>query len=218
MPMGGDMTVSRPTNESGPPPILDVLIRPTASETSSTSRSVKQFNAKRADLRSLLANAYGFQFGRIEGAALDKVEYYDMLLTLPGAKRYEDITPLLQQVICAAFGVKVERQTRDVDVLVLKAPDGKPGVLTETVSSGGSMSSHNKGQFKLIGGSMGQLASMLESELHKVVLDETHLTGKYDIQFKYDSSAPGGLLEAIRKETGLIIESAQAPVEFLVVR
>ncbi len=218
MPMGGSMTVWRSSNESGPPPILDVLIRPTTSENASTSRSVKQFNAKHADLRTLIASAYGFQTGRIEGPALERTDWYDMLLNLPSARRYDDLTPLLQQVVCVAFGVKVERQTRETDVLVLKAPDGKPGVLTETVSTGGSMSSHSKGQFKLIGGSMSQLASILESELHRIVLDEAHLTGKYDIQFKYDNSEPAGLLGAIRKETGLTIEPARRLVEFLVVR
>jgi uncharacterized protein (TIGR03435 family) len=64
--------------------------------------------------------------------------------------------------------------------------------------------------------SLGQLAGALEGSVGKPVVDETALGRKYDLRLSYDSTAPEGLLEAVR-EIGLRVEPARRPVEFLVV-
>lgn len=215
-PAGSTMTVSR-ADDGGPAPVIDALIRPATSDNSGYSRSATKFSAKGATLRALLVSVYSFLPDRIEGEPVQRPERYDVSVSLPGAKG-DALQALLQQVVCAAFHLEVSRETRDTDVFVLTAPNGKPAALIETASTGGSMTSRGKGQLKLIGNSLSSLANVLGDSIHKPVLDETGLAGKYDLELKYDDKAPDGLIDAVRNRLGLTLEPARRPVEFLIVR
>jgi uncharacterized protein (TIGR03435 family) len=215
-PMAGTTVVSR-VDDGGKPAILDVLIRPAAGGGSMMSRSKAKLTMTNASLRTLLGSAYGIDYDRIEGEPVNSTDRYDVSITFPGAGS-ETLDQFLRQMLTTAFHIQVERETRETDVLVIKAPEGKSVTLTTTASTGGSMTSMGNGQLKVIGGPIESLAHLLSGAVHKPVIDETGLPGKYDIILKYDSKAPESAMDAVREQLGLTIEPARRPVEFLIVK
>jgi len=60
------------------------------------------------------------------------------------------------------------------------------------------------------------IAELVEAAVKKPVIDETGITGKYDIQFSYDKPDPEGAIEAIQK-AGFKLEPARRMIDYLVV-
>jgi uncharacterized protein (TIGR03435 family) len=70
--------------------------------------------------------------------------------------------------------------------------------------------------------SMEQFARYLQGHMHRPVIDQTGIQGKYDFSFEYayDDSQAGTaspFLTALQDATGLKLNATKGPVEFLVV-
>ena len=66
----------------------------------------------------------------------------------------------------------------------------------------------------------GHFVSILEAQLGYPVINETGLTGKYDLALKYvrdDSGSDGPSVFAALADLGLKLEARQAPVEVFVI-
>ena len=69
---------------------------------------------------------------------------------------------------------------------------------------------------------MADLASILNRELSRTVIDDTSLQGQFDLrlewspEFSTDSNAPS-LVTALRQQLGLRLESSKGPVEIVVI-
>jgi uncharacterized protein (TIGR03435 family) len=70
------------------------------------------------------------------------------------------------------------------------------------------------------------VAQTFSAMLHQVVMDETGLTARYDITLDYDLTppTPGGpvffpeiIMDALRTQTGLRLETLKRPLEMLVI-
>ena len=57
----------------------------------------------------------------------------------------------------------------------------------------------------------------MEEALHRTVIDETALTGRYDFTLQWDRNQPESILDAVRNQLGLTVVSGRRPVEFLIV-
>jgi uncharacterized protein (TIGR03435 family) len=131
----------------------------------------------------------------------------------------------LQKEVTAKLGLVAARETRPMDALLLKvhhtdAPDLKPadGALGPR--------SNEPGTFVFRG--IPQLVSILESMLQMPVIDETGLSGAYDIRLSQSTllrrppGSNGDGLEQIKKNLqdrlGLELVKTNAPVEMLVVK
>jgi hypothetical protein len=64
-------------------------------------------------------------------------------------------------------------------------------------------------------GPAGELARMLEDELDRPVVDESHWNGEMKIDVKTDGSGKK-FLDQFREQTGLVIASAQRNIEYLI--
>lgn len=206
---------SRSDKESGPGPLLDIIIRPTTSLEGSGARiSGTKLEASGMTLSSLLYSAYGISRERILGEAAADPSRYDVYAAVPGGKP-GDLTTLLRNVLPGAFRVKINRETRETDVWILKAPNGKPDALQISATSG-SRSSSSRGVLKVTGGSLSGLASSVQSALNENVVDETGLTDRYDYELAWDHNNPKSILDSV-KQFGLSVERGRRPVEFLLV-
>jgi len=65
---------------------------------------------------------------------------------------------------------------------------------------------------------MGQLCRTLEMGLDRPVVDETHLTGVYDIEVHPSSSSTEDFFASLHEKLGLMISPEQRDVTFLAVR
>jgi uncharacterized protein (TIGR03435 family) len=144
---------------------------------------------------------------------------YDYIANLPSGS-----AAALQVAAQSVFGVTTRREMRDVDVLLLQvknpnAPDLKP---TRTFLRAGT--SFGDSNYFCLNEPLAILTGYLENMLKVPVIDETGLTGKFDIDIKWDNHPrgevldPGALKSAFETRLGLALVPARRSVEMLVIQ
>jgi uncharacterized protein (TIGR03435 family) len=202
-----------------------VSIRPSKITNQKMGGSVWSGNGKRlgfaATVKTLFCRAYGISESHIADSAALPAGKYDFIVSLPDHQ-----SEAMQAEIKNKFGLVAKTEMRDTDVLILKvARQDAPGLKH---SSGpdpdhGSGSSSKNGQFVCNNQPIDVLKSILESYLKTPVIDQTGLTGKYDITLKWDGTGgfqnpdPEAVKQALLDTLGLELVSARQPIEMLVV-
>jgi uncharacterized protein (TIGR03435 family) len=215
------------------------------------------FTAKGMNLKSLIKEAYGIENDQILGApSWLNTQTYDIEAKVDGAdanalgKMSEEQRKLMfQSFLRERFQLKAHLETKELSILALviakngpklheakpgdtypdgiKGPDGKPG---------GHAGLMMWGNDRLIGQgiSITQVVQPLTQQLGRTVLDQTGLTGKYDVELRWtpdNTSAPTtgpdsgiaaespttSIFTAIQEQLGLKLESHKAPVNVLVI-
>ncbi len=231
------------------PPTFDVVSVKTSKPgaTGSSSKSENEtFTATNSTLKSLIQfDAYGIPGPQILGIppALDKVAFDIEAKIAPevharmkalGHDQYNvQWKQVMQQFLADRFKLVVHTETRQLPVYALVVAKGGPKLEPAKVPSGG-MTRSRTGQLTAEAVTSADLAHsltrILANELGRVVVDQTGLSGKYDITLKWtpdtgpppmlngepDTSAPN-IFTAIQEQLGLRLEPTKAPVEVLVV-
>jgi uncharacterized protein (TIGR03435 family) len=174
---------------------------------------------------------------------LENEKHYDLSILVPQSDNDENLKARMQQGIQDYFHIAQRRENRLVDVYVVSAVPGASSAKVIHQSpekahelggySGGSVEfesneNHppaNSGHMKPLGlnairglsyrGPAGELARMLEDELDRPVVDESHWNGEMKIDVKTDGSGKK-FLDQFREQTGLVIASAQRNIEYLI--
>ncbi|HWC96328.1 MAG TPA: TIGR03435 family protein [Candidatus Sulfopaludibacter sp.] len=206
----------RPSDDPLARPLFDVMIRPTTTldRSGPVGRAKDSLILKAVTLRGLLGGVYLFPASRITSNAMDENTRYDVWISLPGAS-LEAFQQVSCDVVRATFDLSVRKETRETDVYVLTAPNGKPPGLVKAEDDGRFTMFGRKGSLSLKG-TFGGLGLMMEPLLGKPVVDETGIEGVFNIKVTYRDGVPGSLEEAVRA-LGLKIEPARRLVEFLAV-
>jgi uncharacterized protein (TIGR03435 family) len=144
-------------------------------------------------------------------------EKYDFLSNLPTGSR-----EALQLALKKNFGVVGRFETRDTDVLLLKVKRSPaPGLRPSTTSDVGGSS--GGGQISITGQSLSlNLVPNLEEIFEMPVIDQTSLTGRYDVKLKWHESKSGhtnpeDLKQALLDQLGLELVPDRQPIEMLIV-
>ena len=144
-------------------------------------------------LKIIIGQAYEISQTRIEGPADSLAIRYDYCILLPREDTGE--RALLRETLERVFRLKVRRESREVDALVLQAV---APMLPRTVRFGPGIDN---------------LAANLEFHLKRPVVNETGLTGSYD--FEYPQSYEH--LEAWVRQLGLELTPARRTIDVLVI-
>jgi len=209
-----DLSISRSGSDTGPRPLLDIVVRPSTAKDGAMKAGKGILQFRWFTLRDLLSYAYRVPPERILGEAADDGMRYDLSLAAPGLPG-DDLVSLLPQLLCAAFHVTVKRESRPTAAWVLTTPHGKPDLLVEAASPG-EMSQTENGELKVIGMPMEDFAEAVQDLVSKPVVDETHLPGRFDVSLKYDPTHPESVFETLRAH-GFDIQQESRPIEFLIV-
>ena len=120
-------------------------------------------------------------------------------------------------MLTEAFRVEVKREARPTKVYILqKTPERMPGLESSEFSSlvlGGK-----RGHIKVTGGTLRNLARLLQRELDRPVLDETSLEGRYDFELLWDTRNPISVLDFVRGKLGLELRPQVREMEHLLVQ
>jgi len=136
---------------------------------------------------------------------------YDFIDTYP---RMADEMKGFQEEIRQKLGLTGRRVMIETNVLILtvaspNAPGLKPG--------GNPFSNElERGSISLRGAAPYTLVYDLEFSLGMLVIDETRLRGKFDVDLKWDAT-PEGLKRVVREQLGLELTPARKVMEFIVV-
>ena len=177
-------------------------------------------------VRDLVRIAYDWPPARVFFPDGEPKERYDFATTLP--KGGEEA---LQEKIKQIFGYVVQPQTRDMDVLALRIqnPDA-PGLKPHVPGTPVHGIYDYKGGITAVGLPISMppprpywgLTRFLEIYLQKPVVDETGLTGRYDIQFRWKERYEAdpehdAMKQVMLNQIGLELVPTNMPVDVLVI-
>jgi uncharacterized protein (TIGR03435 family) len=178
-------------------------------------------------VRLLIRAAYRLQNAQIAGGPgwLDS-DLYDIEAKTGGPEKPgpRTLSPYLQSLLESRFQFKFHRESRPLTVgaLVVDAKGPKLKVTAPDTSSGMNTHPGLVSRVDAAATSMEALAMYVGNRLDRIVVDQTGLKGSYDFTLQwsrddapYDKVPP--LLDALREQLGLRLETRKAPVEVLVI-
>jgi uncharacterized protein (TIGR03435 family) len=208
--------------------------------------TLQRVNAEGLTLCELVAWAYRADTKHIElPDGLDEGERYDARLELPGPHSWPDIDRFIRNGLDRHFAITVTRQTRVTDVFVLTATDGpSPGRRTHDDPAGFAVMHtafstvdlsdpseplslegpawrdrlHSVGPIRLTATTIEDFARWLQDVVGHQVIDDTRLTGTWDIDVKGELQGLDELRQALREQLALVLTPATREIEMLVVR
>jgi uncharacterized protein (TIGR03435 family) len=195
-------------------PLVELLIRP-AKPSSSMSMAGGKFKARGIKLHEIVHLAYDVSRVRLVAGNPQADETYEIIAAVPFEQK-ELLRPMLQQALSAAFGLKVRRETREMDALILYLPKTGTHRLRASANKSDMPMMSDAGLVASLSTSIPWFTSVLEDTLGQIVLDETHLEGLYDISLYWDTKDPKSIKEAVSTQLGLELREEKRPIEVLV--
>ena len=253
------LTASLAAQTAAPAPAFEVAsIKPNTAGTGmiQVSYGASGFSTINLDIKNLILMAWVLKTDeQISGMpAWTNSAHYDINAKMDAetAARLRQLTPeqnqlarsqMLQALLSDRFKLKVHHETKDLPLYHLQlARSGlkiKPadpgntyanGIKAPDGTSHPGMWSMGRGRMDGQAIAIAPLADHLSRMLHRQVIDDTGLTGKYDIALRWTpddlpadspettgtSTAPS-LFTALQEQLGLRLESAKGPVDTIVV-
>ena len=214
---------------------------------SSSDFSNDTFTAVNSTLKSLIQyDAYEIPGPQIVGipASLDHMtfdieakidpEVNARMKALPPGESSLQFQRMVQQLLASRFKLAVHTETRELPIYALVVTKGGPKLHGAKDPNGGARREGRTGQLSAQGVTMEDLAKsltrILEKELGRVIVDQTGLTGKYDLLLRWtpetgppltssgepDSSGPS-IFTAVQEQLGLKLQPTKGGVPVLVV-
>lgn len=193
--------------------VFQVLVRPTTNKTESgMMRNPHEVRMISFSPESMLRAAYDVEPGRLVMEAELRDRKLDVVVNT--GSRPDLLEPVMQQAVSAALGVDAVWEEQVVEAYVLLNP-GEAKLKPLPGSGGGSVRVTSR---SLVATDLELLAGRVAYLLERPVVNETGLTGRYQIDLRFDvKEDPGSLSRAIEDTLGLELVLAERSVRMLVV-
>jgi uncharacterized protein (TIGR03435 family) len=126
---------------------------------------------------------------------------------------------MLQRLLGERFKLRVHREMKDMPVYALTVGNKKPNLYP--IKEGDDdpplapFGSRNATYHAISRGTMQEFAHSISTDMGRLVIDKTGITGVYFFFLQWDADGEIGV--AVQEQPGLKFESRTAPVEILVV-
>jgi uncharacterized protein (TIGR03435 family) len=202
-----------------------------------------RFRTVNLALRDLIQFAYGLPDSQILGgpAWLDSTMFdidakSDSLVdaqlhALPTEQARHQKQLMVQALLADRFQLKAHQETRQLPLYALAVAKGGPKFKSSQIN--GTIIDTGRSRLHIAGSddTVSILARELAQALGRVVLNQTGLTGRFDLTLRWtpddasppmlngapDPNAPPGIFTAIQEQLGLKLESTKGPVPVLVI-
>jgi uncharacterized protein (TIGR03435 family) len=171
-----------------------------------------QFESGGAALSELLAFVYDISATRVIVPVRLQQQIYAVQAWAPPSHP-DLLRPLMQDALAAAGGYRVKRETRLVDVLVVR---GLPGKLHESRRNP-PVSQAVPGHLTADGVELDLLRQHMENVIGKPVIVDQSGSSRVQYDLHWDVTKPGSFEAALRDQLGLELKPAQREIEVLVV-
>lgn len=249
--LAGLMAVALPLCAQGTAPATtplayDVIaIKPHKSSDGSWSTNTRAnaYSATNVNLKMLIQYAYNLPTddlisglpGSANSASFDIQAKMDedvmaTLNKLPQKEQTAQRRAMMQALLADRFQLKVHHETRDLPIYSLAIAKGgsklKPADPNDPQAGS---SSSGDGRYTARAAPLSSFVSVLSSTLSRQVVDNTALSGNYDITLRWSSDEVAGaqkdptantapsLFTALHEQLGLKLESTKGPVDTIVV-
>jgi uncharacterized protein (TIGR03435 family) len=219
---------AQPQAAPTPPPAFEVAtVRPSPPNHGYTSISPfgsDRFTAANASLSYLIQLAYSIDArNQLSGAPdwLDS-EFFDINAEAADGAHlsYEQLQPLLQQLLQQRFHLVAHRETRNLPGYTLIVAKSTPKL---RITKGGAPYGYIfAGKLRLQNSDIDSLAGALVSPVGRPVVNKTGIQGNYDIKLDYaadgdtNSNLPS-IFTALQEQLGLKLDSQKVPVQMLII-
>jgi uncharacterized protein (TIGR03435 family) len=185
-----------------------------------------RLTAENTTLRTILQVAYGLGPVQINGPAWIDSDRFDLDAKSPQGVPDAALMPMLQALVKDRFQLTAHRETRDAPVYELTVMKAGPKFSAFDPAHVPPTPPRNGAGAMIIGPmTMDGLAGSLSRAAGRPVVNRTGLSGRYFCAVTYSplsaqvngDSGPGDIFAAVQEQLGLKLESAKAPIEFLVV-
>ena len=164
-------------------------------------------------LKVMLAVAFDVPAVRVIGPDwLGQTRY--SINAVVGLDDQEAFRPLLQQELARRLNLQTHREIRQFDVLVLSAPGSPRLERSRHVDSGTWVRYYDA---VLRDATMERVASALQSILGRPVIDETGITGKYNLELAWGEDRIATLTAALQDRFGLRLSLEKRELDALIV-
>jgi uncharacterized protein (TIGR03435 family) len=235
------------TSAGSPAPAYDVIsIKPDKTESGHVSVHVDDgnFDASNVSLKMMIVSAYSLKDSQVFNLPKwgDDTRFdIKAKIIQPDKKALQALTPqqfaaMQQPILTDRFHLTFHHEPKTLPVyelVVIKTgPKFKETTAAETASEDGVNGVHAGGisirnrSLIATGITMSSLADSLSGQLHRIVVDKTGLTGKYNFMLSWapddgapqapDSTLPS-IFTALQEQLGLKLESGKAEVEGFVI-
>jgi uncharacterized protein (TIGR03435 family) len=191
------------------------------------------FRGENLTIRQLIVRAYELRDFQVIGPDLINGDRFDVQARTPSGAPDNRMPEMLRALLAERFGlvVHIEEREQPIFELVLARegrvdPALKPGECSGGAGCGFSTNTSNgSGTMTAVGRTMPELAQWVGSQVDRMVVDRTGLTGTYDfdVRFTRDDAralppdAAPLLYTALQEQLGLKLEPARGPVPFVVI-
>jgi uncharacterized protein (TIGR03435 family) len=182
-----------------------------------------QVRMENISLRTLIVLAYRVLQGeRVEGPNWMDSATFDIIAKPPaGYRPAEDTAALFRNLLAERFKLKVHTEATSVSAFALVVSKGGFKLSPSEGSEG--MLTYRPGRMEGKHRTIAEFARFLSSAVGQQVVDETRLTGFYDIELSWSPFRPGdleseaALLTALREQLGLQLEQRKVPARNIIV-
>lgn len=200
-----------------------------------------RLTARNADLRTLIKNAFEIRLDPdlVGGPRWIGIERFDIVATASDGATDQQMLAMLQSLLAERFHLVVHRETKETLVYRLRVATGGPKLQELKVGLKPRTASSPNTRVIVVLGPTAGLARALTRLLGRDVIDDTGLTGKYDLSIEVARDetlavpASGGpvtedsaerspiegpsIVAALREQLGLklVAEKAAVPVLFV---
>jgi uncharacterized protein (TIGR03435 family) len=188
---------------------------------------------KNQTVESMVRTAYGLQRSQVVGLPdWAKTEHFDAdgLPDKVGEPNAIQVRGLMRNLLAQRFGLKAHHEQREMPVYALTLAKGGPRMEPSKADPNGmpdNVGGNDNGRQarKFTNVSMADLASMLQFNVDRPVIDRTGLAGRYDFKLQWTvdqvdagaPDAPPGLFTAIQEQIGLKLQPEKANADLLVI-
>jgi len=182
------------------------------------------------NLKAVIGEAYKVQQYQITGPALLGSWRYDIAAKIPDGVAKSQVPQMLQALLAERFKLAFHRETKVLPVYSLTVDKSGPKLKMTESATGISADSNRTGMHVNARISMLAFAEYLSIQSGRPVLDDTGLTGAFEIKVEWapdpipqqGTPAPElaegpSIFTALREQLGLKLEATRGPVEMLVI-
>ncbi len=203
--------------------IFKAVFRPSDSEQGWSKRypaddpqfPLRRFTGNGVWPRALLSAAYEQPVNRfIDEAGLPQSGYFVDVIVPEGKEHL--LYPTMQRLLQDGLNIRVDKETREMDVSVLRRIEGAQATLQPSQAEKPFYTFRGP-KLTALKQPINRLVDYLSNVSRKPVVDETGLTGEYDFSMDFVMGAKETFHEALRK-LGLKLVEGKRPLEMFVVR
>ncbi len=186
-----------------------------------------RFVATNVSPKLLLVRGFGVVPAQIEGPEWLDADRYDVTAKADTSKELspDELRPMLLKLLEERFALRYHRETKTLPVYSLTVAKTGMKMAEHTAADGPSTQFRNQSGKLILTArkqSTAHLTLLLGQRLDRAVIDNTGLTGEYDLTLEWaadetaDSSVPS-IFTALQEQLGLKLESTRGPVEVVVI-